>query len=125
MTVRDEIRAAMERLLAGNARHTDGRLTKINLALEAGIGRATLYRQHDLLAEWNRRTTESEFIDSPQSASITIERLTRQLDEERRFRREADRTAEGLAFVVAELYRCLDAATPQGTPTRLHRIRPS
>jgi hypothetical protein len=125
MNARDEIRAAMERLLAGNPRHTDGRLTKINLALEAGIGRATLYRQHDLLAEWNRRTAESEITDNPQSASISIARLTRQLDEERRLRREADRTAEGLAFVVAELYRCLDADTPQGTPTRLPRIRPS
>lgn len=60
MGSREEIRAAMERLLNGDAQHTDGRLTKTNLAVEAGVGRATLYRQHDLMAEWARRVTESD-----------------------------------------------------------------
>ncbi|AMU24479.1 Uncharacterised protein [Mycobacteroides abscessus] len=112
MGSREEIRAAMERLLNGDAQHTDGRLTKTNLAVEAGVGRATLYRQHDLMAEWARRVTESDIAPPAASAAATIAHLTRQLADERSRRRESDRIANGLAFVVAELYRALEARTP-------------
>lgn len=108
MNPRDEICAAMDRLLAGQSEHTDGRLTRTNLALEAGIGRATLYRQRDLLDEWTRRVVESAGIDLPSSPAATIARLTRQLADERDRRRESDRVAQGLAVIVAELYRRLE-----------------
>lgn len=110
MSARDEIRQAMERLLTGAAEHTDGRLTRTNLALEAGIGRATLYRQPDLLAEWIRRVDESDTTECSQPGNAaTIVRLTRQLEKERTRRRESDQVADGLALVVAELYRQLEA----------------
>jgi hypothetical protein len=40
---------AMERLVAGRPRVTDGRLTVANLAREAGIGRSTANRATDVL----------------------------------------------------------------------------
>lgn len=108
MSPRDEIQSAMERLLAGAAVHTDGRLTRTNLALEAGVGRATLYRQHDLLAEFVKRIAEPDIAEPRNSQSVIITRLTKLLAKERTRRRESDRIANGLALVVAELYRRLD-----------------
>ncbi|GAA2396413.1 hypothetical protein [Mycolicibacterium llatzerense] len=124
MTPRDEIYAAMNRLLAGQSQHTDGRLTKTNLALEAGIGRATLYRQHDLLDEWTRRVVESDGMDLPSSTASTIARLTRQLADERDRRRESDRVAQGLAVVVAELYRQLESDSRHDSAGRIIPLKP-
>ena len=39
-----KLRDAMERLLTGKPKRTDGRLTKNNLHLEAGVSRATMNR---------------------------------------------------------------------------------
>lgn len=111
MSIREDICAAMERLLAGNPAHTDGRLTKTNLATEAGVGRATLYRQHDLIAEWTRRAAAADVTEPTRSSREVIARLTRQLEEERTRRRESDRVAQGLALVVAELYRQIETLT--------------
>ena len=38
------LRSAMDRLLAGAPKASDGRLTIVNLAIEAGVSRATAYR---------------------------------------------------------------------------------
>ena len=46
---------AMERLLAGHALKTDGRMTAVNLAIEAGVSRATASRATELLADYRRR----------------------------------------------------------------------
>jgi hypothetical protein len=52
----EAVRAAMDRLFAGQAVHTDGRLTVKNLAVEAAIPRSTLYRaEPDLVREFERR----------------------------------------------------------------------
>src|SRR5205085_2018289 len=42
----DDIRRAMERLLAGRAVHTDGALDATTLAAEAGVSRQDLYRTY-------------------------------------------------------------------------------
>lgn len=112
----------MERLLSGAPQHTDGRLTRTNLALEAGVGRATLYRQPDLMAEWNRRVAESDITDAPLSAEGTIARLTRQLGDERRRNAELERLQKGLAAVVAELYRQLDAQNARAPVSQIRAI---
>jgi type I site-specific restriction endonuclease len=43
------LREAMARLVAGRPRVTDGRLTVVNLAREAGVGRSTANRATDVL----------------------------------------------------------------------------
>jgi homoaconitase/3-isopropylmalate dehydratase large subunit len=51
---------AMERLLAGQALKTDGRLTAVNLAIEAGVSRATANRATELLTDYRRRAAASQ-----------------------------------------------------------------
>lgn len=46
---------AMNRLLTGQPKHTDGRLIKENLWKEAGVSRATMNRATEILADWNTR----------------------------------------------------------------------
>ena len=60
------LRAAMKRLLAGRPERTDGALTIVNLAREAGVSRATANRAGDLLAEF--RTAEARQRRSSQQA---------------------------------------------------------
>ena len=55
------VRAAMDRLFAGQAVHADGRLTVKNLAVEAAIPRSTLYRaEPELLREFERRLQHTQ-----------------------------------------------------------------
>jgi hypothetical protein len=49
------LRQAMERLLNGKPKHTDGALTKENLAREAAVSHATVHRAETILSEWNDR----------------------------------------------------------------------
>ena len=48
-----KLRDAMQRLLAGKPKRTDGRLTKANLHIEAGVSRATMNRAAAVIADWN------------------------------------------------------------------------
>lgn len=52
------LRGAMNRLLTGSAVKSDGRLTVVNLAIEAGVSRATANRAAAVLAEFRRATGE-------------------------------------------------------------------
>ncbi|MFD8740814.1 hypothetical protein ACFV06_38680, partial [Streptomyces sp. NPDC059618] len=72
-----KLRAAMERLLAGTAERTDGRLIKANLYREAGVSRATMNRATTVLEEWSRR------VDGTQPRDHEIEALRRTLTEQR------------------------------------------
>src|SRR3954468_19620806 len=70
------LRAAMERLLAGQALHTDGRLTVKNLAAEAAVPRATLYRSEaDLMAEYERRAKRLSTDHGDRAPTAQLERL--------------------------------------------------
>lgn len=71
------LRAAMERLLAGTAQRTDGRVIKENLYREAGVSRATMNRAGSVLEEWARRA------DGQQPRDKEIEELKRKLTEQR------------------------------------------
>jgi hypothetical protein len=53
-----KLRAAMQRLLNGTPQHTDGALTKENLAREATVSHATVHRAETILAEWNTRVDQ-------------------------------------------------------------------
>jgi hypothetical protein len=48
-----KLRDAMQRLLAGKAKRTDGRLIKTNLHIEAGVSRATMNRATTVIADWD------------------------------------------------------------------------
>jgi len=48
-----KLRDAMQRLLTGKVKRTDGRLIKTNLHIEAGVSRATMNRAAVVLAEWD------------------------------------------------------------------------
>lgn len=48
-----KLRDAMQRLLTGKAKRTDGRLTKTNLYIEAGVSRATMNRATAVIADWD------------------------------------------------------------------------
>ena len=50
----EALREAMARLLAGRPVKTDGRLTVVNLAIEAGVSRATANRAVGLLVDFRR-----------------------------------------------------------------------
>ena len=52
------MRDAMTRLLEGHSGHTDGRLTVANLALEAGISRATANRCSAVLDPFRRAVSD-------------------------------------------------------------------
>ena len=64
-----KLREAMDRLLAGKPRRTDGRLIKENLYKEAGVSRATMNRAPSILAEWESKS------GGPQPRDRTIEQL--------------------------------------------------
>lgn len=66
----------MDRLLANSAFRTDGKLTKKNLALEAEVSTATLYRHKSLLAEWDERLKTRTKSESP-----TISKLREEIAE--------------------------------------------
>jgi hypothetical protein len=58
------LRSAMARLFAGKPTRTDGRLTKQNLWVEAGVSRATMNRAHGILAEWDAHLAEHGSVTS-------------------------------------------------------------
>lgn len=100
-----KLRDAMERLLAGTAAVTDGRLVKENLYREAGVSRATMNRAKLVLDEWARR------VDGTQPRDREIEALNRSLTErgtqikELRARvRELEAQLTIAATAVAELH---------------------
>lgn len=100
-----KLRDAMERLLAGTAVVTDGRLVKENLYREAGVSRATMNRAKSVLDEWARR------VDGTQPRDREIEALNRSLTErgtqikELRARvRELEAQLTIAATAVAELH---------------------
>ncbi len=53
------LRAAMDRLLSGCPKATDGRLTIVNLAIEAGVSRATANRAGQALIDFRRAIVDA------------------------------------------------------------------
>jgi hypothetical protein len=58
-----------------------------------------------------RRTAAVDISELTEPNTAVIAGLTRQLDDERTRHRESDRAAQGLALVVAELYRQIETLT--------------
>lgn len=100
-----KLREAMERLLAGQPLHTDGALTKENLAREAKVSHATVHRAEEILAEWDAKVARP-VLRTPGEVSRdeTIAELRKQLREAKARTTEAQGKLDALATVTANLY---------------------
>ncbi|MFG1995226.1 hypothetical protein ACGFJ7_35155 [Actinoplanes sp. NPDC048988] len=63
------LRNAMNRLLTGRARRTDGKLIKANLYREAEVSRATMNRAHEILIAWDQAVATRTGHPSPAGTS--------------------------------------------------------
>lgn len=100
-----KLREAMARLLAGIPLHTDGALTKENLAREAQVSHASVHRADAVLAEWDTRV-ERPVLRSAGEAhrDETIAELERKLRKANRRATELQGKLDALASVTANLY---------------------
>lgn len=72
-----ELLDALDRLVTGRPKKTDGRITQENIALEAGVTRATFNRYTRVVVEYRRVKASAESGDEP--LPITIESKNRDL----------------------------------------------
>jgi len=89
-----KLREAMSRLLAGTPLHTDGALTKENLAREAGVSHATVRRAADVLAEWDRKVCQSMLRSA---AEVRRDETTASRSARLRYATRAEHSARGQA----------------------------
>ncbi|GAA1309534.1 hypothetical protein GCM10009647_031820 [Streptomyces sanglieri] len=100
-----KLREAMARLLAGEPLHTNGALTKENLAREAQVSHATVHRAEEILAEWDAKVARP-VLRTPGEVQRdeTIADLRKQLREAKAQVTEAQGKLDALAAVTANLY---------------------
>lgn len=107
-----KLRDAMQRLLAGQPKRTDGRLTKSNLHVEAGVSRATMNRADTVIAEWN---TAVDTQAAPRDAQIVelkeMVSVLKQTNATLRQRNtDLERRNQAAVTVIAELHAQLRSA---------------
>lgn len=119
-----KLRDAMQRLLAGTSRRTDGRLSKTNLHIEAGVSRATMNRADAVISEWNTAVgtqsapRDAQLVELQESAS----KLKQTIATLRQRNTDLQRKNQAAVTVIAELNAQLQAsrgAEPRGTVTPL------
>jgi hypothetical protein len=100
-----KLREAMSRLLAGTAQHTDGALTKENLAREAGVSHATVHRAADVLAEWDAKVARPVLRSAAEvRRDETITTLSARLRDATQRITQLQGKPDALASVTADLY---------------------
>ncbi|MEV5140706.1 hypothetical protein AB0K71_22230 [Streptomyces syringium] len=100
-----KLREAMTRLLVGEPLHTDGALTKENLAREAQVSHATVHRAEDVLAEWDAQVTRPVLRTPGEVArDETIAELRKQLRASKSEITELNGKLDALATVTVNLY---------------------
>jgi predicted RNase H-like nuclease (RuvC/YqgF family) len=100
-----KLREAMARLLAGAPLHTDGALTKENLAREAQVSHASVHRADAVLAEWDARVARPVLRSAGEARrDETIAELERKLREANRRATELQGKLDALASVTTNLY---------------------
>ncbi|MFJ7498005.1 hypothetical protein ACIQZB_44425 [Streptomyces sp. NPDC097727] len=101
----NKLRAAMDRLLAGKPQHSDGRLTKNNLALEAGVSPATMFRAKAVLADWDSHIdAHGSLTPSEARRDADIHDLRRQLAAAKKGITEFNRRLTAATTVIASLH---------------------
>ncbi|MET7792075.1 hypothetical protein ABZS93_36840 [Streptomyces sp900116325] len=100
-----KLREAMARLLASEPLHTDGALTKENLAREAKVSHATVHRAEEILAEWDAHVARP-VLRTPGEVQRdeTIADLRKQLRKAKVQVPQAQAKFDALATVTANLY---------------------
>ncbi|MGB3168873.1 MAG: hypothetical protein WBB62_05315 [Rhodococcus sp. (in: high G+C Gram-positive bacteria)] len=124
-----KLRDAMQRLLGGQAKHTDGRLTKNNLCAEAGVSRATMNRAVTVMTEWDGAVTGKQPRD-PRFAQLEAEisRLKHLVTDLRAKNSDLKQRNQAAVTVIAELNAQLltcRGQEPAGTVTPIDRQRRS
>ena len=119
-----KLRDAMERLLAGKSKRTDGRLTKANLHIEAGVSRATMNRADAVLTDWNTAVGTQVAPRDSQIVELqgTVTKLKQTIATLRQNNTALERKNQAAVTVIAELHAQLQAsrgAEPRGTVTPL------
>ncbi|MDH6128827.1 hypothetical protein [Kitasatospora sp. GP82] len=100
-----KLREAMARLLAGQPLHSDGTLSKENLAREAQVSHATVHRAEAVLAEWDARVAKPVLRTPGElQRDETIAALKKRLGEATRRCSELQGKLDALATVTANLY---------------------
>ncbi|MGX1484223.1 small-conductance mechanosensitive channel [Streptomyces griseus] len=100
-----KLREAMARLLASEPLHTDGALTKENLAREAKVSHATVHRAEEILAEWDAHVARP-VLRTPGEVQRdeTIADLRKQLRKAKVQGTQTQEKFDALATVTANLY---------------------
>jgi predicted HNH restriction endonuclease len=113
MNDRDQISAAMERLLAGTPRRSSGQLTVVSLAEEAGVKRHVLTHKHpDLKDQFYAR------VRAQNHATPTEQKLRAELETERRKRLEVTTERDQLKRTVEDLTRVVQVLTVENDQLR-------
>ncbi|MCX5003771.1 hypothetical protein OHB05_14180 [Streptomyces sp. NBC_00638] len=100
-----KLRDAMDRLLAGKPQHSDGRLTKNNLAQEAGVSSATMFRAKAVLAVWDTHIdTHGSLTAGEARRDADIADLRRQLTAAKREITELNRRLTAAATIIASFH---------------------
>ncbi|MGN2638821.1 hypothetical protein ACTD5D_22160 [Nocardia takedensis] len=102
----DRLRAAADRLLAGTPLHSDGKLTILSLAQEAGIKRWLLTHKypHHLKGKYQAEFKAADHKSRPlQAAEHDLEHLRTQLRTEREQRRHFEQLARTYAIIIGQL----------------------
>jgi chromosome segregation ATPase len=96
---RDQIEAAMDRLLAGTPLRSDGKLTIVSLAAEAGLKRHALTHKHtDLKDRFYARVKAQVSVPASETTlRDEVASLLRKLDDTRAERDEYKQAADALA----------------------------
>ncbi len=124
----DALRAAADRLLAGTPLRSDGKLTILGLAKEAGVKRWLLTHKYPLQL---KEQYQAEFLNAQrkskpvQDAEEQIERLRDELSKARKEKRNARELADAYALIIDQLATDLAAITAErdavaGSPHLAH-----
>ncbi|MGW0856965.1 hypothetical protein [Streptomyces sp. NPDC002690] len=126
---RSRIREAMDRLLTGQATVSNGSLTVVALAAEAGVHRMALLKRHtDLKNEFYERVrNETQQVPEPERRlRETVSKLKKTLTNKEAELKELRQLVTNLTLASAVLTQGMDAPTePSSTPDNVLPLRPT
>ena len=108
----DRLRVAADRLLMGTPLHSDGKLTILSLAQEAGVKRWLLTHKypHQLKAKYQAEFKAAQHKPAPvQAADREIDELRSELSKARDDRRHYEQLTRAYALIISQLTEELEA----------------